>query len=112
MNLQERAKQLQASSVLMDNREKGEIKDLLNLNLTIINYDFMSGDDGEYSIIHLAEENNLFFFGGSVITEILQQLDKEGYYDQIKKEGLPVKFTSVKSKNNRYYTKAELYPEN
>lgn len=114
MNLQDlrnEAGKLTAQSEIMENRDKGEMSAMLNLPLTIIDYDFMEGNDGTYSVILFQGEDKHFFFGGGVITDHLLKLDEKGYKETIKKEGLPVRFESKKSKNNRFYTNAILFPE-
>lgn len=111
-DLQNRAAKMTASIEFMEDREKGDMSSMLNLPLTITDYGFLSGDNGEYSVIIFEGESKHFFFGGKVITDHLKQLDEDGYEEVIKQEGLPVKFESRKSKNNRWYTDAVLFPEN
>ena len=110
-DLRNKASEIQSQSELMEGREKGDMSQLLNQYVTVIDYDFADGDNGLYSILHFKEIKELFFFGGGVITDQLKKLDEDGYKETIQKEGLPVKFESVKSKNNRYYTNAILFPE-
>jgi len=110
-DLRNKATEIQSQSELMEGREKGDMAQLLNQYMTVVNYDFADGDNGLYSVLHFKELPELFFFGGGVITDQLKKLDGEGFKDVIQKEGLPVKFESVKSKNNRYYTNAILFPE-
>lgn len=110
-DLRNKAEKMTAGIEFMEDRDKGEMSSMLNLPLTIIDYGFLEGDDGEYSVLLFEGEDKHFFFGGNVITDHLKALDNEGYGDIIRKEGLPVTFESKKSKNNRWYTDAILFPD-
>lgn len=108
----------------------GELKDKLNANsipfmegktpgkliegqvMTICDYGFINGDDGEYSVILCKEDNEHFFFGGLVLTDLLKTVDtnytKEDISDLME---YGIKFTTerVKSKKGkREYTKVIL----
>jgi len=109
--LRNKSTEIQSQSELMEGRDKGDMSQLINQYVTVVNYDFADGDNGLYSVIHFKELPQQFFFGGGVITDQLKKLDEDGFKETIQKEGLPVKFESVKSKNNRYYTNATLFPE-
>jgi hypothetical protein len=110
-SLKERASQLSATLPIMEGREKGEMDSILNTVVTITDYDFLQGDDSPFAVFTIEQIPYMFFFGGGVITDHIQTLDKEGYKAEIQKEGLPVRFEKKKSKNGRMYVNAILFPE-
>ena len=97
----------------MEGRTKGEQK--LNTSITISDYGYINGDDGEYLVYECLEYPKYFFFGGSIVTEKFKEIDAlltNEEKAQLKIDGLPVIFTSHKSKKSkREYTTCEFYPE-
>lgn len=112
-SLKERAKEFSVQLPLMDGREKGDTNELLGQISTITDYGFLPNEAGEpYAVFIVKERPNVFYFGGSVLTARLSDLDAEGYHDEVVSEGLPVLFTTAKAKkSNRQYTNVEFYPE-
>lgn len=116
-SLKDRAKEFAVQLPFMENREKGDTKELIGQVSTISDFGFLTdtdektGERKEYVCFITKERSDRFYFGGQVLTDQLQQLYAEGYYDEIVKEGLPVLMTEKKSKNKRTYTNVEFYPE-
>ena len=112
-SLKERAKAFDVQLPFMEGRDKGETKELLGQVSTISEYGFIPNDDGEaYVVFTVKERANKFYFGGSVLTARMLDLENEGYHDAIVAEGLPVLLTEEKSKkSNRMYTNVKFYPE-
>ena len=111
-SLKDRAKEFSIQLPFMDGREKGDGKELVGTVNTIIDYGFLKGDDDrEYAVFIVKERAKTFYFGGTVLTDQLMQLEAEGYHDAIVEEGLPMLMTEKKSKNNRSYVNVEFYPE-
>lgn len=111
-SLRERAKEFDARLPLMDGREKGSTDMLLGQISTINDYGFLPNDDGEiYVVFTVKERSGLFFFGGTVLTDRMTQLDQEGYSTAIREEGLPILMTKATSKNKRSYTNVTFFPE-
>lgn len=111
-SLKDRAKEFSVQLPFMDGREKGESEELLGQISTIVDYGFLTGDKGnDYAVFIVKERSNKFYFGGQVLTDQLQQLEAEGYHEEIVNEGLPVLFGQKKSKNKQTYTTVEFYPE-
>jgi hypothetical protein len=77
MSLKARALALnsQGGVPFMDGREKAELP--LQSSVTICDYGFIDGEDGEYVVLALKEFPKAFFFGGSVITQKFQDLVKD-----------------------------------
>lgn len=111
-SLKDRAKEFTVMLPFMEGREKGDSKELLGQVSTITDYGFLKGDDNrEYVAFITAERAKKFYFGGTVLTDQMQQLEAEGYHDEIVNEGLPMLMTEKRSKNGRTYTNVEFYPE-
>lgn len=94
----------------MQGRTKGELIEILDVVVTITDYEFLDGTDGEYAVFIIKEDNDKFYFGGSVLTRDLKEFTEEEK-NEVKEKGLPVKFSNKKSKNKRNYTGVEFYPE-
>lgn len=112
-SLKERAKEFSVQLPLMEGREKGDTKELIGQVSTIIDYGFLPNEAGEpYAVFTVKERASKFYFGGTVLTARLTELEAEGYHDAIVEEGLPMLMTEAKSKkSNRGYTNVEFYPE-
>lgn len=114
MSLKEKAMNMNSGKGIefMNEREKGEMQDLLNKNLTITDYSFINGDDGEYVVFIVKEDESKFYFGGKVLTENMKSFTSDDK-EEIKRDGLPVIFEERKSKKtNRKYIASRFYPEN
>lgn len=111
-SLKDRAKEFSVSLPFMEGRDKADAKELVGQVTTIADYGFLTGEKGDdYVVFIVKEHSKKFFFGGQVLTDQLQQLEAEGYHEEIVTEGLPMLLTEKKSKNNRTYTNVEFYPE-
>lgn len=111
-SLRERAKEFDVRLPFMEGREKGETKELLGTVNTITEYGFLPNEQGEvYACFIVKERPGKFYFGGTVITDRLTQLETEGYHEAVNAEGLPVLMTEKKSKNNRTFTNVVFFPE-
>lgn len=92
--------------VFMEFCEKSKVDEFLNKPCHILGYGICEGKDGTYSIIRTDLDDSKFFFGGTVVTDKLQRVDKDEMHNEIKKE--TVKFTRVESKNGRSYVDMEI----
>ena len=117
-SLKDRAKEFSVQLPFMDGREKGDAKELVGQVTTIVDFGFLKGDATEegnvnrdYACFIVKEHSDKFYFGGTVLTDQLQQLEAEGYHDEIVAEGLPMLMSEKKSKNKRTYINVEFYPE-
>lgn len=114
-SLRERAKEFSVLLPLMEGKEKGELDSLLGQVSTINDYGFLSDREkgGEaYVVFTVKERPGKFFFGGTVLTDRLSQLEAEGYHDAIISEGLPVLMKTQKNKKgDKRYTNVEFFPE-
>lgn len=111
-SLRDRAREFSVSLPFMEGRNKGDTKELVGQVSVITEYGFLRGDDGhDYAVFIVNERQKSFYFGGTVLTDQLQQLEAEGYHDDVVSEGLPMLLTEKRSKNNRSYINVEFYPE-
>lgn len=111
-SLKERAQEFSVQLPFMEGRDKGDAKELVGQVSTIADYGFLKGeDDRDYAVFIVAERSDKFFFGGTVLTDQLQQLEADGYHDDIVAEGLPMLMEEKKSKNKRSYINVTFYPE-
>lgn len=112
-SLRERAKEFDQQLPLMEGREKGNTDELLGQVSTIDDYGFLPNENGEqYVAFTVKERLGKFYFGGSVLTSRMIELDGEGYGESIRQEGLPVLMTTATSKaNKRRYTTVKFFPE-
>ena len=113
MSLKEKAMKMNSGKGIefMQGKNKGEMIEILNKACTIRDYDFISGDDGEYVVFIIDEIDDEFFFGGKVLTDDMKQFTDEDH-EEIKANGLPVLLTEQKSKKTkRPYVAVEFYPE-
>lgn len=110
--LKERVQELGNNLPFMTGRTKGELKELYHTPVTIREYGFLQDEKNEeYVCFIVDEEKTKFYFGGMVLTTNFQDLDKEGYSEDIKKEGLPILLGEKMGKNKRAYTTVTYYPE-
>ena len=112
MGLREKAESLNSGKGIefMEGRTKGETEELLDKIVTIRDYAFITGDDGEYAVFIIDQVKDKFYFGGKVLTDNLKSFDLSDHAEVIA-EGLPTKFSSRKSKAKRNYVAVEFYPE-
>ena len=103
------AESLDTSCPIMEGREKGELRDIVGVQVHITDYDFLEGDNGSYAVFIIDEDKDHFYFSSTVLTQYLVNLDQNGYKETIQTEGLPVTLTKRKSKNNREYFAVKLF---
>lgn len=90
----------------------GREKDTIDLGekITIKEYGFLTGEDGEFICFIDNENDDKYFFGGSVLTEKFKQIENAFTQDEIQElleEGIDIICREKKSKNNRKYVSVE-----
>ena len=93
----------------MENRTKGELEEILNKEVILRDYDFINGKRGRFVVFIVDEIEDKFFFGGQVITELLDSINPE-QKKELQAEGVPVEVYSKKSKNGMDYHGMTFYP--
>lgn len=92
----------------MEGRTKAD--NILNEELTINEYGFLTGDDGDFIVYTTTQHEDKFFFGGSVLTERFKHIETVFTEDEIAEmleEGIIIKLVQKKSKNKRNYVAVE-----
>ena len=99
----------------MEGLDKGETAEILGQTVNVIEYGYMNGDDGEYVVFIVKENEEHFYFGSTVVTSAFKQLDATIQPEVIKEIlelGLPIKLSERQSKTKRKYIKVDFYPNN
>lgn len=110
-SLKELAQSMTTILPFMEGKTKADQKDLIGEIVTIREYGFMAGDNGDFAVFTTDEYPDKFFFAGQVLTKHLKAIDDAGYHDDTVAEGLPTLFSVKKSKNKMIYTNVSFYPE-
>jgi hypothetical protein len=90
----------------MDNAEKGNIRDHLGKQLTLRDYGFINGDNGVYACVCFEELPGRFYFMNAIFTEALQEIERDGKIDDLKRCALV--FELATSKTGREYIAFEI----
>lgn len=85
----------------MTGRTKGDIVSLIDEVLHIEDFGFIGRGDSAYSVIAFKEHPGFFFFGGTVLNDILKQVDEDGMRAELEEQ--PIRLKMVKSKSGRNY---------
>lgn len=102
MSLKEKVKSFKKERIaFMQGREKGELTELFGKVVTIRDYDFIDGEDGEYLVFIIDEDENKFYFGGSVLTKNFKEFNVDEKQEIIE-DGLKVKLENKKGKKHNY----------
>lgn len=100
---------------LMEGKEKISVDNVIGQVLTVSDYGFLNGEEGEYVVISIKEYPTNFIYGSSVVTQAFKNLDEQLTDEELVKildEGLTFKLTTLVSKNKRKYTKITFFPKN
>ena len=89
----------------MENRDKGDMHDILGKKVHITDFGFIKNDEGDYGVIIIAEDENNFYFCNQVITDMLHQIDSDGMRDELCAQNIV--FSLAESKKGREYFKFE-----
>lgn len=94
MTLKDYLKSKKVVSPLIEGHEKLDTSEVLNLPLTLTEFDIVTTGDNTYSVLHIAEYPDRFMFGGSVMTQLLcdavQEMGEETVKSQLEQE--PIRF--------------------
>ena len=109
--------QITASGLpFMEGKEKLEVKgNVLDIILTVDDYGFLEGEEGEYVVIALKEYPQHFIYGSSVVTQAFKTLEEKLNEEErafLLEKGLTFKLTEMISKNKRKYIKINFFPKN
>lgn len=99
--LTEFAKGMVGGCRLMENREKVNTEDVVGVELTMRDFEMLTGDNGKFPVIIFDEMPDKFYMGGKVLSEICNGIDANGLHDSLVKEGLHVVLTVKLTKKNK-----------
>lgn len=85
----------------METRTKGDVRDLIDTVVHIIDFGFIRGDNGEYVVFITKENDKEFYCGGKAVTELLKQIKTDNMGEALKDQAVTV--TELTSKNKRKY---------
>lgn len=86
----------------MDGRERKELSDLCTgEEFHIEQFDFLPGDNSDYAVFTVEELPGYFFFGNSVVTDVLQQIKDDEMTEDL--PNVNVVFEKRTSQKNRDY---------
>lgn len=89
----------------MDGRSKGNISSLVGEVLHVEDFGFINQEGSTYPVIAFVEYPAEFYFGGSVLNDVLAQVDRDGMREELKTQ--PITLKMVKSKRGRTYMSVE-----
>lgn len=103
MSLKDKAADLKSGKSIkfMEGKEKGETLELLDKEyVTLRDFDFINGNEGEYAVFIIDEIPDNFFFGGQVLTKWLKTFSEEEKAE-LQADGFKAKFSERKSKETK-----------
>ena len=113
-NLKARIKNITEMGLpLMDGKKQLNVETIMGTEVTVDDYGYLNGDNGEYVVITLKEYPTYFMYGASVVTQSFKELDSALSEDErieILQEGLTFMLTEKKSKNGYKYHKMTFFP--
>lgn len=86
----------------MDGSAKGEITTLVGERLHIVDFGFISNRNGKFAVVAFAEHPHMFYFGGMVLTGILEQIDEDNMRDQLKQQTVVLTMRDTKDGERHY----------
>ena len=88
----------------MEGKDKGSLRDMIDRPLHIEDFGFINGQDGKFAVILFAEDSDNFYFGNSIITEMLEQVDADGMRDALADETIVFSMRMSKERKQEYMT--------
>lgn len=118
MNINDLIKQAQeitkSGLPFMDGKEKLEVTgDVLGRKLTVDDFGYLDGDDGNYVVIAPKEYPKHFIYGGSVVTDAFKKLEEKMGNENMTaliQHGITFKLVELVSKNKRKYIRITFFP--
>lgn len=109
--LKAKATEVSGTSPLTIGREKMTTEQVCSLDrLTLRDFDFISyvdkstGENVKYPVLIFDEVDDGFYCGGMAMADLCNAIkEDEELYTALKEEGLPMSFTSTRTKNGNTY---------
>lgn len=86
----------------MEGREKGSLRDRVDEPLHIVDFGFINGKDSEFAVILFAEDDERFYFGNAIITEMLKEVDADDMREELKDQVIEFHMRTSKERNQEY----------
>ena len=86
----------------MEGREKGDLKNLVGQPLHIVDFGFIDGKDGEFAVLKFKEDDAKFYFGNSITTEMLREVQKDGMEAELAKQVIVFSLRVSKERKQEY----------
>ena len=86
----------------MEGREKGNLRDMVDKPLHIVDYGFIEGKDGKFAVIAFKEDADRFYFGNSIVTEMLEEVDADGMREELAQQAIQFDLRVSKERNQEY----------
>ena len=111
------AKEHTEGSFVTVGREKVDIDDIINAypdGVTVMEFDFLTGDSGEFAVCNFMEDEKACFFGGKILTDMCKawaegyESTKDASADLTAEGGVKLRFKRSKTKANRDVTLVEV----
>lgn len=111
------AKEMTEGSFVTVGRDKVEIDDVINMypeGVTVTQFDFLTGDNGDFAVCAFAEDDKACFFGGKILTDMCKAwfegyaTTKDASADLTAEGGVKLRFKRSKTKTNRDVTLVEV----
>jgi len=88
----------------MDNRTKGELSDLSTLaEFYIEDYGYIHTDKGECAVFCVRSIDDMFYFGNSILLEILHGVDEDGEKERLLNTAVSVEKVTNRNGNRSYW---------
>lgn len=87
----------------MDGREKGDMKDVLEQPLHIIDFGFIKGKRGDFGVVAFKEYPENFYFVNAIITDMLRTVQVDGMEDELAYQAVTFYMKTSKD-GNEYMT--------
>lgn len=113
--LKSKIKEITASGLpFMEGRTQLDVDKILGQTVTVEEYGYLRGDNGDYVVLVLEEYPQFFMYGASVVTQAFKELDEmltPKEKEEVLKEGLTFSIEERKSKNKFTYHKITFFPD-
>ena len=86
----------------MEGRDKGDKAEIMNRPLHIQDFGFINGQDGKFAVMLFAEEPEKFYFGNSIITEMLMQVERDDMKQGLREVAITFKERKSKETGRTY----------
>lgn len=111
------AKEHTEGSFVTVGREKVEMDEIIKVfpdGVTVTEFDFLTGDNGDFAVCAFKEDEKAYFFAGKILTDMCKawldgyESTKDASSDLTAEGGVKLRFKRSKTKANRDVTLVEV----